>query len=304
MRIAYMLIIILFFTQLNGQSCCSAGTPLAGKMILSGIEKGRWRVAIGYDYNYLNSIYNGRKKVAEQLRTRISESLILNLQWGINSYFTFGVLASHNKQHRKSFLIDKPPEVVEVSGVGDIVISVQIAAKKITFLSPHQLEIGMGLKLPTGEHLLKNQGILLPPDLQPGTGSTDLIFLFYYARGYVPTSRISFTISSTVRLTGQNSLGYEYGNEWFTNFNLQIKKTSFIAISSGFEFRNISKEKRSGHPVANTGGYWVNFIPDITLFPSESMMAHFYSQLPVFRKVGGIQLTTTYRIGIRLSYLL
>lgn len=104
-----------------------------------------------------------------------------------------------------------------IRGLGDVSLLVQFS-----ILDPyrpasgrwrHALQVGGGLKLPTGDFRrrapMNGLETVLPPALQPGTGSTDGLLSALYV---VSTRRWGVSVDGSFRLTGENSDGYRFGS--------------------------------------------------------------------------------------------
>ncbi|MDW8228735.1 MAG: hypothetical protein RMJ33_02745, partial [Saprospiraceae bacterium] len=105
----------------------------------------------------------------------------------------------------------------QVGGLGDVSLLAQFFIldphQSMTHRWRHALQVGAGVKLPTGDfwmsESLNGQELPIPPALQPGTGSTDALVSALYA---VSTHEWIISVDGMLRLTGQNSEGYRFGS--------------------------------------------------------------------------------------------
>lgn len=120
--------------------------------------------------------------------------------------------------------------------------------------SGHSLNIGLGIKAPTGQFEEELTGSV-NPGFQVGTGSWDFISTLVYS---FFLKKIGFNASSAYYLKSKNKNEYQFGNQFsynitsFYNQNLSIasKISPFIGIS-GDIYENI---KQYNETIANTEG--------------------------------------------------
>lgn len=119
----------------------------------------------------------------------------------------------------------------------------------------HTLTIGGGIKLPTGGHAIKDaEGQTLHPNLQPGTGSTDVMLSATYT-----LRRGAWGFSSDVlgRLNTANHHDYQFGNRvsgsakffYWKNF----RKVAFLPNIGVFADAS-APNREDGWAVDQTGG--------------------------------------------------
>ncbi|UCH65857.1 MAG: hypothetical protein JSW63_01610, partial [Ignavibacterium sp.] len=83
-----LLIIILLplivATNLKGQACCSAGSPLVGSLAIASSADGNLQVGITYEFNSLQDVYSGTERLDDDLRERNVNSFILEANYGLS----------------------------------------------------------------------------------------------------------------------------------------------------------------------------------------------------------------------------
>ncbi|MFN0035237.1 MAG: hypothetical protein ACKVUS_09225 [Saprospiraceae bacterium] len=152
---------------------------------------------------------------------------------------------------------------LHANGMGDAALLIQIALldpKKQSFRDwGHTLQIGGGIKFPTGKNKLTDtESNVLTPALQPGTGSTDYLISGLYAlrRGDWGAS-----LDATARLMGKSNLGNQAGNRanigmrgfWTKN----VGKTAFLPFA-GILLDARDADRENGKWQSDTGG-WAAF---------------------------------------------
>jgi hypothetical protein len=200
----------------NAQTCCSGGVPLSGNIGFQGASSGTLQMELSYDLNYLSTLKSGSIKYREETRQRSTHSILLKTGYSFNSWFAVDALFTYVFQERKISLDDQI-NLDNTLGPGDMVLMAKFVLLNFSKTGT-ELQLGMGPKVPLGRTDLTNSsGIVLNADMQPGSGSWDLIGWFYYARQFV--RRPTMTISARIvgRLNGNNreysgSQNYRFGN--------------------------------------------------------------------------------------------
>ncbi len=290
--------------KLSAQACCSAGTPIAGSLDLSATEANTWQLGLSYEYNFLNDVLAGSEEI-EGSRSRLNQSLIVDISYGYNDRFSFTALLSYIRQTR---LLSNSNSTTSIAGPGDASLFLKYNILRPDILIQKQWAIGTGLKFPTGQSDITNGNVLLSADLQPGSGSWDGIFWTYFSQGFLPV-RFNYFISSIFRLNGANDryiisdsgLGYHFGNEFLFNLGVAYSTKSLFNFSFLLRYRNTAVDRLGNLSIPNSGGKWLYAIPGFNI-NFKPIIIRLSGQLPVYRKLKGIQLTTSYKAGIALSY--
>ncbi len=316
MKNKVLILITLFMIfgreSVEAQACCSSGTPLLSTMELPGTPAGQWQLVLTYDYNYLDDVVAGSRRLTESQRRRISQSILLEISYGITDRLSVSTMLTAIQQERRvrSALDGIPGERVRTRGVGDGIVLLKYTLHPQTIVDQRELSIGIGPKMPLGNSQLRNNDILLPADLQPGTGAWDIILWVYGFKGFVPRSPISIFGSLTYRHTGSNDRfgvgngGYAFGNEFQTSFGAGYRTDTLFDASLLIRYRTTAKDKFEGNSVPNTGGHWLYAVPGINLKISDTLQMRIDGQLPLYRNLDGSQLTTTFTSSISIFYTL
>jgi len=298
------LIINLVPFRLDAQACCSAGTPITNGLDISLTKPNAWQFGLSYEYNFLNDVLAGSEDI-KGFRSRLSQSIILDISYGFNDRFSFTALLSYQHQTR---IISSSNSTASASGPGDASLFIKYNILKPDILSQKQWAIGGGLKFPTGQADITNDNVLLSADLQPGSGSWDGIFWTYFSQGFLPL-RFNYFLSSTYRLNGTNdrykitdfNSGYHFGNEVLFNLGASYNTKSLFNFSFQFRYRITAIDKLGNLSVPNSGGEWLYAMPGLNI-NYKPISIRLNGQLPIYRNLNGIQLTTSYKAGIALSY--
>lgn len=105
-------------------------------------------------------------------------------------------------------------KTVRVEGIGDIILMANYVLFNTTDSMQknrfkHALQVGGGVKLPTGASNIKQDGLLLNPNLQPGTGATDVLFNMLYT---VRLKKFGINAEASYTVKTENTHRYRFGN--------------------------------------------------------------------------------------------
>jgi len=298
--IFYLMMLVGFVTQnIQGQTCCSGGVPLSGNLGLPIAESKNWQFSASYDLNVLKTLQTETQKLDDNSRKRTTHTAIFQIGYRINEKISFEALLPFVRQERLITPIGLPENFEATNGIGDGVLLAKYRVFK-------DYQIGIGLKLPTGSSTKNNsQGLPLNADLQPGSGSWDLI---YWVSGrqnlkFRPSSTISLV--ATYRSTGENDsyLGsqvYEFGNEFQAIFGFAdqfLIEDQIVNPSIGIKYRNVQNDIVDEFNVPSTGGEWLFIRPGITFVFGRGISFSTIAEIPLSAKIEGTQVTPTYRLN-------
>lgn len=282
---------------LAGQACCTSGTPILGSLELPATPPGRFQTAVSYDYKSLQDLVDGRDLLQEHLRSRSTHSLLLEMSYGLSHSFSLSGLFSYVRQERRILPGSQETNTLTTQGVGDAVFLVKYMLIKGTVFSQRSLSIGVGPKIPIGKFQLRSDGIVAPYDMQPGTGAWDAILWANFQQGFRPFP-VSAYATAAYRATGTNETGFEFGDEFIGNAGLTYHANIPVDFSIISKVRRVAPDRRHGAAIANTGGIWVSLVPGAGIDLGETFSLRFSGQVPVYRDLNGLQLTTSYRISL------
>jgi len=301
--------LLLCTSLLYSQTCCSGGVPLSGNIGFSGAEMGTLQAEISYDLNYLHTMKNEWEVYPETSRKRITQSILLKSGYSINSWLAVDVLFSYVSQEREITILEETYRV-NTQGMGDAVILPKLTLARLSQRG-YELQLGTGLKIPLGrtDHV-DERGIVLNADMQPGSGTWDVITWVYYARQL--NFRPSMVVSTRVlgRFNGKNrqyygSQSYQFGtsSQIFLSLGDQLLLGNrVLAPSLSMRYRWAAKDRINEQELENTGGQWINVIPALSWHFRQNIILHMVPEIPLFSRVNGTQLTPTFRMQLGIYY--
>lgn len=193
----------------------------------------------------------------------------------------------------------------EASGLGDPSLMVQfspVLTKTTEGKSfKHRMTSGLGIKFPLAQTQIKWEDEYLDHDLQPGSGSYDVLLKLEYQARYKNLGLQLFGFST---LTTENLSSYRYGNNLSTAFLLYYQQTlgTFkIAPTLGFNKEFIGKDHSYSEPLENSGGEYLfsTYGMDIR-FKNVSIQGSYH--LPIKQEYNGVQLPVDQKFELGLTY--
>lgn len=154
---------------------------------------------------------------------------------------------------------------LNLNGFGDATLLAQFSlldpARQANHKWQQTMLLGGGVKLPTGKTGFRDPDTetgTLPPALQPGSGSLDVLVSGMYALRH---NNWGVSLDGAYHFMGSASEGYRFGNRLNSSFRVfvskKVSKTSFLPYAgASFDHRNTDTE--NGARVDDTGG-WATF---------------------------------------------
>lgn len=304
-KISILAFITLF--QVNmlsfAQGCCSSGAPLLGSMELGTTTAGLWQIGISYRFNTLNDIYLGSRSQNDNFRQRKTKSMAAEINYGLGKNFTLNLLLTFVQQERKiqPGYVGGMEDFVSIRGLSDIILMLKYSLLAPNLISQRELSFGLGTKFPTGSENETRNNILVSYDLQPGTGATDGILWGYFFQGFLPKRYLLSGVAS-YRFTGTNDLNYRFGNEFVGSLGVNYRISNHLNLTGQLRYRSTTPDKFLKLGIPNTGGEWLYYVPGINIPLGKSLTLRTAIEIPVYRNLRGIQLTTTYALSFSAFY--
>jgi len=305
-----MLLSFVSTNKVTAQGCCSGGTPLSGNLDLASSDAKNLSIRITYDHNNLGDVVFKSKELEDKSRTRITNATLLRLDYTFNDWLAVNAIFSYVGQEER-IQFNNVDNSTLAKGFGDIVLMLQYNALK---KNDSSLAIAGGVKAPTGaiDRTNETTGLLLNPDLQPGTGAWDFLAVSHYSQRNFLINFLNFRFGLSYRITNEadrfnQQQKYRFGNEFQANtgFNYQIfiRKTQIVP-QLVVRYRNTKVDLTNGFESPNTGGHWLYLVPGFETYFSSNVGFGVLAELPLYRRLEGIQLTTSYKITASVFYSL
>jgi hypothetical protein len=292
------------------QTCCSGGVPLGGSLGLGTAESQSLQVLVTYDYNAINDLVSFSERLDDDTRSRITQSSIVEINYGLNNRWSFTGVVPFIRQTR-NIQAFAGEDFTAIQGLGDMVFLAKYRLVNSANLSNIDWVVAAGPKVPTAksDHV-NNQGLTLAADMQPGSGSLDGIFWSYFLKSrFLKNPNLGLMAVTTFRYSGENrnyntTQTYRFGNEF--QFNLGLNYSAFVKrpvdFSTFLRYRKQTEDLIDGGVFPSSGGQWVYVIPGVNISFSPSWSFRLSGDVPLYRKLDGTQLTTSYKITAALLF--
>ncbi len=165
------------------QGCCSPSTTPISALQSGPASPRSVDLGVYYEYYRLRGNLQGTSEVPDP-QDRLSQLHIANFAVGYAPLSRVGfrailpVARRSREQTLSTPTVQRRDELVG-SGIGDVSLLAQGRILPLRGIRPFGVSLGAGVKLPTGGNQVQASGVLLPLDLQPGTGATDLLLTSY-----------------------------------------------------------------------------------------------------------------------------
>lgn len=311
MKHGFLLICLLICVKINSQTCCSGGVPLSNNLGLPNKGKNSWVFGLSYDYNNLNTLNSGSKRLDDNSRIRNTNSVLLNTSYSFNDRFSTEILFTWVNQTRTISQFGNK-NFTETSGIGDAILLFKYAFPNI--LGDNTLlNLGLGTKVALGKSdLVSKQGIQLTADLQPGSGALDGVGWLSVSKNLKLRPSATLFVNLAYRLTGvndsylNNTSTYEFGNELQANIGYSDQFLLFKTLFNpglSFKYRKSSRDKISNVYLPNTGGEWVFIRTKLSAQLTSAFTLNSKVELPIYSYVDGTQLTPTARLTFGVNFI-
>ena len=291
-------------TAAANASCGSAFCALNTMWSTQGVpaDAGTARLDMRYEYVSQNQLLMGSRRISQtddtsdttELRT-VNQNLVTTLDYAFSR--NWAVSASVPIVHREHSHIADPmgaatEENWKFTKVADArVLGLYRFDNEKNPLVSYGLTFGV--KLPTGDHRVRNSdGALAERPLQPGSGSTDLIFGGFYS-GVALTNDSSWWVQALVQQAVQTKDNFKPGTQYQLNFGYRHPfDSSFRGL---LQLNTLVKGRDSGEEAEPelSGSKTVFLSPGISYSITHDAELYGFLQLPIYRYVNGIQLSAS-----------
>jgi hypothetical protein len=189
-----------------------------------------------------------------------------------------------------------PLQRTTASGLGDVVVSMRYHQHEYIDESTLAYSFSAGVKLPTGKHdIMTDDSTYLDPDLQPGTGTTDIIF---GGSGLWSWNKMGVVVNLDVGvITGQGAPEgagqyHKYGNwlnsdmtGWYKIIPADVSEWNISGMFGiGGEYH--AHEIQGGENLIPSGGWFLFITPGLKYIASTTISATAFVQIPIYQYYG------------------
>ena len=290
----------------TGEATASCGSAFC-MVNTSWNVQGAWtepglRFDLRYEYINQDQPRAGSSKVGVgQIPMHHDEVSTVNRNWLAGLDYTFdndwGVSATlpvldRDHAHIHNHQGQKLVETWDFTDVGDMRV---VGRRQWTSENRDQLTldtygVNFGLKLPTGATDVRNSaGSLAERTLQPGTGTTDLIFGGYYTRAL--GSGKSWFVDALVQAPFNSHDNFKPGTRVSLDVGYRHEVTDKLGLMLQLNAVNKSRDSGSEAEPDDSGGRFLFVSPGVSYVLARNLQVYGFLQLPLYQYVNGVQLT-------------
>lgn len=294
--------------SVHSQACSCGGAPLTNSLELPTSPIGVWQFGITYQYNSISDVVEGSDRLDDDTRTRSVHAGLMEISYGLTNRFTVSGVFTLLQQERTSQAGDGAGEFLRTRGIGDALFLLKYSLVPYSVQTQRQVAVGGGVKAPFGESSLRSNNILIAADMQPGSGAWDAVLWAYFSQGLYRHLPVGVTAAASYRFTGANdrfgpsSESYNFGDELVATLSANYRLFAKTDLIAGLRYRSLTADQFADQELPNSGGRWLNLTPGLSYEVSNSVFARVAGELPLYRKLDGIQLTTDYSLSLALFF--
>ncbi|MFH2055377.1 MAG: transporter [bacterium] len=287
----------------SAQNCCAPAVPQQGVVGETVALPHTLEVGLYFELLRSRNLYHGSEQIDDPAQIESDwQRASLALAYGLSKRFSLGVVLPLVWKEKSKLLTSTASRITNSSdGLGDLILQARYALSPRNWSNVRELSVGLAVKAPTGATDVREYGLLLPQELQPGSGSWDFYGSASYYQGWVPADIL---LSATYALSTEHE-GYRFGNQFsFLLSGIKHLHDRFdlsLAISGALK----AKDDDGGELLESTGREQVWIVPGLQyVILWEKLRLFAYFELPVYQHFNGIQLGSDYNLRFSLNYAL
>ncbi len=252
-----------------------------------------------YQYIAFGRSYNGSAPAVDPLaRTAYGHTLMLEAEYVALPRMALLVALPFVAKERR--LQQPEPYRYRASGLGDAFALLKYSIPLP--LGEQALSVGAGVKFPTGDAHREVNGARLPRDVQPGTGTWEIL-LWLWGSSLLADGLAGATAALLVRLPTADEFGFRNGSELQLSGTLVWLDCPIPAVlpALSLQWRQTDPDELGEKMLPATGGKSLELRPTLTL-QREPFALQLSATLPLLRRTYGLQLVSTTHLQAELRW--
>lgn len=304
-RVLLFSLISLIFVCSSYAQCCSAGNPFFyGE--LSSLSKKNLQFVAGYKYGTSSQYYSGDTKADIDFVNKVYFNyLTLQFIYGLTQRITLQADLGYFLNKTETYL-KEGWETSNGFGLGDANFTFKYLAYN-NFKKHIQIVPAIGITFPIGVFDQEVNHVKLPITVQPSSGSFKYQISLFASKGS-NNGKFNFTLFGMfeyAQLINSENFYYKYGNQYLFSFltSYKISRKFSVALEARSENR-IRSLRNDNQTVESSGFNIVYLVPHISWAFYNNWYLAINADLPVYKYYNGIQLSNTFSVSMRLSYMI
>jgi hypothetical protein len=296
-------------------ACSTCGCSLNSDWSSQGYATSTgWHLSVREDYFNQSQLVSGTDTVShssfqfptdqEVQQKTINRNTLLGADYSISRYWGVSVQLPYTDRYHSTIAAgDTSVSTSDARGIGDL----RVVARYQGFSEDAGIGLQFGLKLPTGWFTQQfdtgpQAGQLLDRGLQLGTGTTDAL-LGVYKFGYV-TESIGYFGQAMAQVALDAREHFRPGNSLNVNFGLRYLDAGMFTPQIQLNLHSEQRESGAQADVANSGATLAYISPGLGVKFTRRLDAFAFVQVPVYRRVNGLQLEPRVLWSLGMQYRL
>lgn len=249
-----ILMIILSFVYQNTSACDVCGSSLGGNYLGILPQFGKNFVGMRWSQSHFSASMNHN---SQYLGPEYSNDTYNKVEvWGrfyINKNIQVFAFIPYSFNQ-----MDGTHQKLNMNGLSDVTLSANYLlinnGENLSKKTKHFLSGGLGIKLPTGKYNFEDQGELVNPTFQLGSGSFDFSLSTIYTIRY---NKMGSNFETGYKLNTYNKNDYRFGNQFYVSnqfFYWQNLKSLTLLPNAGLYFEHGSHHQDGLVTQTNSGG--------------------------------------------------
>jgi hypothetical protein len=250
---------------------------------------------------YQSSSFSSKAHHGTGESTESFSSLTLWSRWSIHKRVQLGATLPFQRNYRVT-----NENTEQLVGLGDASLSLHyllINSMKSSNKFKHMLQLGSGIKMPTGKYNVLKNNLLLEPNMQLGSGAWDVQPSIFYLLRY---QKIGFNFECNYIYRGTNPMDFAFGdrmNAGLHFFTWQKKKQISYIPQIGLLYEYAAQDVSRKKIQSQTGGNSWLATSGIDLFYKKIGLG-VNIQLPIKQHLGDGYIKANHRINVNFNCLL
>jgi len=298
------LLVLVLYCQLVNSQCLSSVNPVGGTGNLLALQSKAIRLISFYKFNYGNRYFKeNRPSDFNLIKSACYNYVGAIMGYGITSRLTLETETGYFINKTQHYNID-PAYSLRGYGFSNVIVS----ARYGIYSDNHRrlyYSASAGVKIPASFNFQVADGVELPEEVQPSTGSYGLVFQSFLVKEN-SLRGLRYFLTNRLETDRANRKDFKLGTSFFTSVYIskhlmfQWLKGDWTTIS---QIRNEIrfKNRRESDPVEASGGVIFFLSPQINYSIKETWNISVMGDLPVYQYLNGIQLGTKFGITFGLA---
>ena len=300
----------LMCTGAFGQTCCTGGVPYLGVFRIPNLSQNQFGMNISYSHNRNDELIINRDLVSDNSYKRLVNTILFQTDYAFSDKISASIVLPYIIQSEQVQLSTNSQKIWN-RGLGDI----SIWGSLVGAIRRSNYALSLALKTPNGETngVDPETGIKYPLSFQTGTGSWDVILYMYNEVPLDKKKRFYWINQLSTKINSKGNQfkahpGYRFGHvfQYFTSGSFRWVMGEFLANAFlGASFQKRLKDSfQGGFENENTGGDWIFLNLGYNHRFNPKFSFGLSGAVPVYRKVNGLQLTTSKQFNFTLGYII